>query len=77
MKVDMPSHWTKQDIYNFLKYLEEQLDVEPKVLNQQPKRSCSNCGFFKRERCVISSCSCATAVFNHESPPRWISKETV
>ena len=40
------------------------------------RQNCGNCWHFRDgESCRLYSCTCATALFNHRDPTRWMSME--
>lgn len=87
-KVTVPDHWSRQDVNGFLRFIKpspEDREERDRLRIEEPRTHCwknGGCRFWiqtgKQEYqgyCATVSCSCATAVFNHKNPTRWLPRQ--
>lgn len=87
-KITVPSHWTKQDVEGFLKFIKpdkEDKEARTQLLIERPEYHCyvnRPCRFWMQTgqrdyegSCSLQSGDCINAVFKHKKPIHWLAKE--
>jgi hypothetical protein len=71
--ITLPAHWTEAMVQDFMQKISSPSGLSND--KKRPERNCKNCYNSDGINCIIHSCDCINAVFNHESPPRWMPKK--
>ncbi len=84
--IDIPDDWTSADLNKFLTHLNYDKEKEERAV--QVGRTTEHCwrknacarwhqdgDEVYQGHCAVYSVLCATAIFNRQKPPRWLSKE--
>ena len=82
--IDIPADWSKNDLAAFLKYISRGGGGQATTTTGTKHHCWRNepCIFWHQDgkeeyqgHCGLGSCTCITAIFNQQNPPRWTLKE--
>ena len=70
--INLPSGMTRKKLEALIDYLIEHPNEDPPINRTKKIHRCEECSHWKDTYCAIHSCNCATAILNHNDPPRFV-----